>query len=83
MDKLEYCDVKNYEKPNFDLDLQCNDYGSYQGSTANHSKIYESVLKTLLHKKIFFIGVEEGKNVVGIIEKIYNNRKLDLINGNT
>ena len=83
MDKLEYCDIKNYEKPNFDLDLQCNDYGSYQGSAANHAKIYESVLKTLLYKNNFFIGVEEGKNVVGIIERIYNNRKLDLINGNT
>ena len=83
MDKLEYCDIKNYKKPNFDLDLQCNDYGSYQGSAANHNKVYESVLQVLLNKKEFFIGVEEGMKVVGIIEKIYNNRKIDLIHGDT
>ena len=44
MDKLEYCNIKNYEKPNFDLDLQCNDYGSYQGSAANHNKVYDLLM---------------------------------------
>lgn len=83
MDKLEYCDIKNYKKPNFDLDLQCNDYGDYQGSAANHSKIYENVVQALLNGKDFFIGVEEGMNVVEIIEKIYNNRKIDLLNGDS
>jgi len=83
MDKLEYCDIKNYKKPNFDLDLQCNDYGAYKGSAANHNKIYESVLQALLYEKDFFIGVEEGMKVVGVIEDIYNNRNTDLINGNS
>ncbi len=83
MDKLEYCDIKNFKKPNFDLDLQCNDYGAYQGSAANHAKIYENVVQALLNNKEFFIGVEEGKKVVGIIEKIYNNRKINLLNGDS
>ena len=77
MDKLEYCDINNYKKPNFDLDLQCNDYGSYKGSAANHAKIYESVLEALFYNKEFFIGVEEGKNVVNIIEQIYKSRKIN------
>ena len=62
--------------------MQCNDYGAYQGSAANR-KNYENVVQALLNNKEFFIGVEEGKKVVGIIEKIYNNRKINLLNGDS
>ena len=77
MDKLEYCDINNYKTPNFDLDLQCNDYGSYKGSAANHSKIYNSIVQVLTNNEEFFIGVEEGRSVVRIIEKIYKQRKIN------
>ena len=32
MDKIIYCDVKDYIMPELDPNLKCNDYGDYKGS---------------------------------------------------
>ena len=40
MDKLEYCDIKDYEMPVLDPPNPPNDYGDYKGSDGKPSLCY-------------------------------------------
>jgi len=75
MDKLEYCNIENYEKPIFDVGVSCNDYGAYQGSAANHSKVIENIINVILYGEKIATSGSEGAKIVEIIEKIYSFRK--------
>jgi len=75
MDKLEYCNIENYEKPTFSSSLSCNDYGSYKGSAANHGKVIENVINVILNNHKIATSGSEGAKIVEIIEKIYSFRK--------
>ena len=77
MDKISYCDIKNYDQPKIDTDLKCNDYGDYKGSASNHDKMIDSVIKQLLfkHTDSSFLSSQDGVDVVNIIERIYSLRK--------
>ena len=74
MDKIIYCDIKNYSLPSLHMDLKCNDYGSYQGSASNHDKMIDNVLSALLNKQDICTDAKEGWSVVDIIERIYSQR---------
>ena len=76
MDKIIYCDIKNYVLPKLDLDVKCNDYGDYQGSASNHDKMIDHVTKTLLGltKDVESLDFSDGIEVVNIIERIYSLR---------
>tara|TARA_B100001250_G_scaffold99160_1_gene83347 strand:+ start:6679 stop:7707 length:1029 start_codon:yes stop_codon:yes gene_type:complete len=76
MDKIIYCDIKNYVLPKLDLGVQCNDYGDYQGSASNHDKMIDHVTKTLLglNKELKLLDFSDGIDVVNIIERIYSLR---------
>jgi len=76
MDKLEYCNIKNYKKPDFSVDLGCNDYGSYKGSAANHSKVIDNIVRVILNNERIATNGSEGAKIVEIIEKIYNFRNI-------
>mgnify|MGYP001217742595 CR=1 FL=1 len=76
MDKIIYCDIKDYVLPDIDLDIKCNDYGDYQGSASNHDKMIDHVSKTLLGltKEQKTLDFSDGIGVVNIIERIYSLR---------
>ena len=75
MDKLEYCNIEKYQEPSFERDLNCNDYGSYTGSAANHSKVIENIVNVILNNDIIATNGFEGAKIVEIIEKIYSFRQ--------
>ena len=76
MDKIIYCDIKDYVLPDLDIDIKCNDYGDYQGSASNHDKMIDHVSKTLLGltKEQKPLDFSDGIGVVNIIERIYSLR---------
>jgi len=76
MDKVTYCDIKDYIMPNLDIDIQCNDYGDYKGSASNHDKMIDAVIDKLLldNDSASFLSSQDGVNVVNIIERIYSLR---------
>lgn len=77
MDKLEYCDVEDYEMPELPEVNPPNDYGAYKGSAANHHFVIQNVVDTLTGNSSATTNAMEGLKVVEIIERIYNKRKLN------
>lgn len=76
MDKVEYCDIRNYEMPELQPASPPNDYGTYKGSAANHHFVIQNVVDTLQGKSAATTNALEGMKVVEIIERIYKHRKL-------
>ena len=74
MDKLEYCNIENYNPPNFKPNSSCNDYGTYKGSAANHRMVIENLINVILKGDNVATSGEEGGKIVQIIEKIYSLR---------
>ena len=74
MDKLEYCNIENYNPPNLNINSSCNDYGSYKGSAANHRMVIENLINVILKGDNVATSGEEGSKIVQIIEKIYSLR---------
>ena len=74
MDKIIYCDIKDYTLPQMNIDIQCNDYGTYKGSASNHNKIIDNVVGVLTDEDNIHTNAIDGLNVVKIIEKIYTFR---------
>lgn len=75
MENIEYCHVKNMEKPNLPATNPANDYGQYKGSAANHHYIIENVVNTLKNGSSTSTNALEGMKVVEIIEKIYKSNQ--------
>lgn len=72
MDKLEVCNVKDYEMQELQPTNPGNDYGAYKGSAANHNYIIENVIDVLKGRNSITTNALEGLKVVDIIERIYN-----------
>ncbi|MFB5944275.1 Gfo/Idh/MocA family protein [Albibacterium profundi] len=72
MDKVEVCDIKNYEMPELAPTNPGNDYGAYKGSAANHHYVIENVVDVLHGRGPITTNALEGMKVVEIIERIYN-----------
>lgn len=75
MNSVEYCNIKNYEMPVLAASNPPNDYGTYQGSAANHHYIFENVVETLKGNGAATTNALEGLKVVEIIERIYSSNK--------
>ncbi|HSZ71500.1 MAG TPA: Gfo/Idh/MocA family oxidoreductase [Cytophagaceae bacterium] len=75
MNTVEYCHIKDYTLPMLDASNPPNDYGTYQGSAANHHYIFENVVETLNGDGTATTNALEGSKVVEIIERIYNSGK--------
>lgn len=72
MDKVEVCNVKDYELPELAPTNPGNDYGAYKGSAANHHFIIENVIDVLKGRASITTNALEGLKVVDIIERIYD-----------
>lgn len=71
MDKVEYCYLRDYTLPPLPPTNPANEYGSYQGSAANHVHIIENVIETVQKRSSATTNALEGLKVVEIIERIY------------
>lgn len=72
MDKVEYCNIKNYTLPNLPPTNPGNDYGFYKGSAQNHNFVIQNVVDVLSGNASISTNSLEGLKVVEIIEKIYS-----------
>jgi len=71
MEKVEYCNIENYEMPELPPSNPPNQYKGYKGSAANHHYVIENVVDTLKGRSIATTNALEGLKVVEIIENIY------------
>lgn len=76
MDKVEYCNIKDYSMPELVPTNPPNDYGPYKGSAANHHYVIENVVDVLKGRSTISTNALEGLKVVDIIERIYSHKKL-------
>ncbi|MNX90721.1 putative 4,5-dihydroxyphthalate dehydrogenase [compost metagenome] len=74
MDKVETCNVKDYEMIELAPTNPGNDYGAYKGSAANHHYVIENIVNVLKGRDTITTNALEGLKVVDIIEKIYSIR---------
>ena len=72
MDKVEVCNIKDYEMPKLAPTNPGNDYGAYKGSAANHHFVIENVLDVLKDRAPITVKAEEGLKVVEMIERMYS-----------
>ena len=73
LNTLEYQCIQGEELPHINISAKENDYGLYKGSMSNHDKVIQNVVDVIEHGQAVMTGAEEGKEVVGIIELMYNN----------
>ena len=74
MNKVDYCNIQDYEMPTLKDSNPANDYGTYKGSANNHPLVFENVVNVLNGDEEMTTNMEEGMKVVDIIERIYQMR---------
>ncbi len=83
MDKIEVCNIKDYQMPTLEETSPANDYGAYKGSANNHHSVIENVVETLTGKNKISTNALEGLKVVDIIERIYSLRPKTVLKNNS
>ncbi len=73
LNTIEYQNIRDVRLPEINIQAKSNDYGTYQGSMSNHDKMIDNVIKTLQGKETIMTNANEGKMVVGMIEKMYTS----------
>lgn len=72
LNEIEHWDVEGYPQPtDLELDDRPNDYGTYQGSSSNHDKLFRDLVGQLLERREGVVEGEEGIKSIRAIEKIY------------
>jgi UDP-N-acetyl-2-amino-2-deoxyglucuronate dehydrogenase len=74
MDKVEVCNIRDYQMPELAATNPGNDYGAYKGSAANHHFVIENVIDVLTKNQTITTNALEGLKVVDIIERIYASK---------
>lgn len=75
LDKIEYCNIDNFELPDLKPTNAANAYSGYVGSANNHPEVFENVVECLTGDSEITTNVLDGLKVVEIIEKIYGLKK--------
>jgi UDP-N-acetyl-2-amino-2-deoxyglucuronate dehydrogenase len=73
LNTLEYQAIQGAELPYINISAKENDYGLYKGSMSNHDKVIQNVIDVLLHQHAIMTTAQEGKEVIAIIEKMYQS----------
>jgi predicted dehydrogenase len=76
MNKVVYCNIKDYTMPELEASAPPNDYGLYKGSAQNHHLVIQNVIEVLKGHSPISTNALEGLKVVDIIERIYESRDL-------
>ena len=74
MNEVEYCHIKNYTMPQLAPTNPGNDYGAYKGSAQNHHFVIQNVIDVLIKGEEITTNAFDGVKVVGMIERIYNQK---------
>lgn len=72
---LEYQKIEDHIIDNIPESSPANNYGYYQGSMSNHSKVYENLIDVLTYNGRITTNFLDGLKTVQIIEKIYAEGK--------
>ena len=72
LNTIEYQQLEGAALPEINITAKNNDYGLYQGSMSNHDKVIQNVVDVLNHDHPIMTSAEEGREVVHIIEQMYN-----------
>ncbi|MFN1835333.1 Gfo/Idh/MocA family protein [Balneola sp. MJW-20] len=75
MDKVELCNIQDYEMPELEPTNPGNDYGAYKGSAQNHHFVIQNVVDVVKDRGDITTNALEGLKVVDIIERIYESAK--------
>lgn len=75
LNTIEYQKLGAATLPHINITAKANDYGLYQGSMSNHDKVIQNVVNVLHHNHAVMTSAEEGREVVRIIEQMYNGAK--------
>lgn len=76
LNTIEYQKLAAATLPHINITAKANDYGLYQGSMSNHDKLIQNVVDVLSHNQPIMTTAEEGREVVRIIEQMYENVKM-------
>lgn len=71
LDKVQYCHLQDYAMPSLSPTNAANNYGTYQGSAANHVQVIDNVISTIEQRTAATTNAYEGLKVVELIERIY------------
>lgn len=82
MNNIEYCQIAGTEQPKLKNQESFNDYGSYTGSASNHYQVIDNIIKSIVGSENQDVYLDEGIQVVEVIEKIYQKRDkvLEIVN---
>lgn len=72
LNTIEYQQLEGASLPEINISAKSNDYGLYQGSMSNHDKMIQNVVDVLNNNQPIMTTAEEGREVVRIIEQMYN-----------
>jgi len=73
LNKMEYCDIKNYIPEKIDIGNKENDYEEYTGSMSNHNLVYENVMAVFNNKEFIATTGMDGLKTIELIQKIYQS----------
>jgi predicted dehydrogenase len=76
MNEVQYCQIINYKLPSLDPAPPPNLYDGYQGSASNHHFVIQNAIESIQGKTSPKTSGNEGKDVVNIIETVYQKRIL-------
>ncbi|MFY0650657.1 MAG: Gfo/Idh/MocA family oxidoreductase [Cyclobacteriaceae bacterium] len=76
LNQIDYWDVQSYPLPNnINFGDLPNNYGKYQGTSSNHHKVVNEIVKNLNGEKSDIVEGEEGIKSIEAIEMIYNSAR--------
>ncbi|MBM55289.1 MAG: oxidoreductase [Euryarchaeota archaeon] len=71
MQEVVHCDIDGYTMPDLPNSAPPNDYGAYKGSASNHHYVISNVVDCLTNGAEIATPLDEGVDVVSIIEAMY------------
>lgn len=71
MQEVVHCDIEGYAMPELPKSAPPNDYGAYKGSASNHHFVIANVVDALTTGAEIATPLNEGLDVVSIIESMY------------
>jgi UDP-N-acetyl-2-amino-2-deoxyglucuronate dehydrogenase len=77
LNKIEHWDVQAYPLPE-DIEFvdKPNSYGKYQGTSSNHDKVINDVVRDLLFERHNVVEGDEGMKTIKAIELIYRDANM-------
>ncbi len=76
LNKIEYWDVASFPlREGISFDDQPNAYGKYQGTSSNHHKVVEQMVKDFNSTSFSLVEGPEGLKSIEVIDKIYQVSK--------